>query len=466
MNSSALNSVFNHPRGLFILFFTEMWERFSYYGMRAILVLFLVSEVTGDQFSGWGWDNQNVLALYGWYTMAVYLASVPGGWIADRWLGQKQAVMLGGWLLCAGHLVLVIHAVWAFYAGLVLIVAGVGFLKPNISTLVGELYPKNDSRRDSGFYIFYVGINLGAFLGMVVVAAVAEFYGWHIGFGLAGIGMLLGQLVFVLGRKTIKDVKEEGSGEQGVESLIEEIGKEGEEVNRETGMQKENEIGNQPLTKIEKDRILVMVLSFLIVIIFWGAYEQAGGLMTLFAFEKTDRFFMDFEIPAGAFQGAAAFYILIFGLVVAFFWEWWRRAGREASSLFKMAIGMMIMGTGFFFMSAASVEYETTGSAALYWLLLAYLFHVFGELCVSPVALSFITKLAPAKYASFMMGAYFAATGLGNKLAGMLGEYSTQAGEFTVFTGIAVFSIMAGVAVLIFLKPLKRLTHHAEDISS
>jgi POT family proton-dependent oligopeptide transporter len=205
------------------------------------------------------------------------------------------------------------------------------------------------------------------------------------------------------------------------------------------------------------------LLSFLIIIVFWGAYEQAGGLMTLYASEKTDRVVGGFEIPAGAFQGAAAFYILVFGLAVAHFWQRWQATGREGSALFKMAVGVIIMGLGFLFMSGASLQFQSTGHSAIYWLLLAYFFHVLGELCVSPVALSFITKLAPARYASFMMGAYFAATGLGNKAAGEIGRYASAAGEFAVFTGITVFCTLLGLLLLALLRPLKRLTHGAEN---
>lgn len=440
MNQPATSA---HPPGLYILFFTEMWERFSYYGMRAILVLFLVSERTRADNPGWGWTDSEALALYGWYTMAVYIASVPGGLIADMWLGQKKAVMLGGTLLCIGHLILAAEAVWAFYLGLSLIVLGVGCLKPNISTLVGSLYPAGDTRRDAGFYLFYIGINVGALLGMVGVAAVGEFYGWHLGFGLAGLGMILGQAVFVWGQRYLKGVGERIQTHKGtVPTAL------------------------PPLTSIEKDRIRVLLLSFLIIIVFWGAYEQAGGLMTLYASSKTDRMVAGFEIPAGAFQGAASFYILVFGLAVAAFWKRWQAAGRESSALFKMAVGVIVMGLGFLFMSAASLQYEASGQSAIYWLLLAYFFHVLGELSASPVALSFITKLAPARYASFMMGAFFAASGLGNKLAGEIGRYSAQAGEFAIFTGIAVFCTAFGLLILALLGPLKRLTHGAEEYPS
>lgn len=447
--------LFGHPAGLYVLFFVEMWERFSYYGMRAILTLFLAAPILlGNPQSGYGWSNAETLSFYGTYTMFVYLTSIPGGWIADKFIGQKKAVMLGGLLLCAGHGILAIDAQWAFFTGLILIVIGVGFLKPNISTMVGGLYRKGDDRRDRGFYIFYIGINLGAFLGALLVGAVAAKYGWHYGFGLAGIGMALGQLVYMFGLKYL-----EGIGEF--------IGK---------NDSPEKELMNKPLTQVEKDRMLVMFLSFLIIIVFWGAFEQAGGLMSLYTEQKTNRIlsfslpFIGNEVPAAVFQSINAFFIIALGTLIGNFWYKWGKKGKESSSLFKMAIGVIIMGFGFVFMSKASTEVVMNGDeivekSAMIWLVLAYLFHTIGELCASPVALSFITKLAPVKYASFMMGAYFAATGLGNKVAGFVGELSEGAGEFQVFTGIAIFCTIFGILILALLKPLKRLTHGAENLN-
>jgi len=215
--------------------------------------------------------------------------------------------------------------------------------------------------------------------------------------------------------------------------------------------------------KIEKDRILVTYLSFLIIIVFWGSFEQAGGLLNVYAKQKTDLLIGNFLVPASWFQSVNAIFILIFATIVGSFWVWWKNRKRESSSLFKMAIGVIIMGWGFFFMSAASMQYEVEGLSSMHWLVLAYLFHTIGELCASPVALSFITKLAPDRWMAFMMGAYFAATGLGNKVAGLLGESATEIGEFKIFTGIAVFCTIFGLLVLLIIKPLKRLTHKAEE---
>ena len=482
-----------HPIGLYILFLTEMWERFSYYGMRAILVLYLVAEV-GIENAGLGWSNEDALALYGWYTMFVYVASIPGGIIADKILGQKKSVFVGGMLLVAGHSVLAIEAMWAFYTGLTLIVMGVGMLKPNISTMVGGLYPKHEQdKRDMGFYIFYMGINLGAAVSALLVGYIGETIGWHYGFGLAGIGMAFGQLTYWYGQRYLTHVgnlviDERDESEKTDGNLISSIFK---STNSLVGFvftmllgifiwQIQGSLDYGLLVmglafavgvaivvyndgdKIEKDRILVTYLAFLIVIVFWGSFEQAGGLLNVYAKQKTDLLIGNFLIPASWFQSVNAIFILIFATVVGSFWVWWKNRKRESSSLFKMAIGVIIMGWGFFFMSAASMQYEAEGLSSMHWLVLAYLFHTIGELCASPVALSFITKLAPDRWMAFMMGAYFAATGLGNKVAGLLGESATEMGEFTIFTGIAVFCTIFGLLVLLIIKPLKRLTHNAE----
>ncbi|WP_273274111.1 peptide MFS transporter [Maribacter polysiphoniae] len=433
--------LFGHPVGLYVLFFTEMWERFSYYGMRAILVLYLVTQTAGDN-PGLGWSNKEALVLYGWYTMLVYVASIPGGIIADRLLGQKKAVIIGAILLVIGHSVLAIEQMWAFYTGLGFIIAGVGMLKPNISTMVGGLYKKGDIRRDKGFTIFYIGINVGAFLSSLIVGYVGEVYGWHYGFGLAGICMLFGLVQFIYGQRFLK----------GVGGYL------GQSENQE-----DRDALKRPLTKIEKDRVIVLILSFLMVIVFFGAFEQAGGLMNIYAKDYTNRMLFGWEVPASWFQSLNAFFIITLGTVVAGYWANRKLKGKEASSLFKMIMGLIIMGTGFLFMTAATAEYQGSGSSAMYWLVLAYLFHTVGELSLSPVSLSFVTKLAPAKYASLMMGLYFATTGLGNKVAGLLGESASEFGEYTVFTGIAIFCILFGLLIWIFIKKLKVLTHGAED---
>ena len=443
MEQSEHKMIMGHPAGLYVLFFTELWERFSYYGMRAILVLYLTAKTT-DSNAGLGWENASALELYGWYTMMVYVMSVPGGLLADRLLGQKKTVMLGGILLCIGHIILAVDAIWAFYTGLVFIVLGVGALKPNISTMVGGLYRRGDARRDAGFTIFYIGINIGAFTAPLLVGYVGEVINWHYGFGLAGIGMAIGQIVYVFGQRYLKGVGdfERPSRADGTPS-------------------------SQPLTKIEKDRLKVLLLSFVVVIVFWGAYEQAGGLMNLYAKEKIDRVMFGFTVPASFLQALHAFYVILIGAPMAYFWTQWRKWGRESSSLFKMGIGTIITGLGFLFLAGAAQETlgSADGKASIYWMFAAYLFHVVGELSISPIALSYITKLAPAKYASFMMGAYFFVSGVGNKIAGLVGEAAQEAGEMTIFIGVFGFCALFGLTLVLFVKRLKGLAHGAEDIT-
>jgi len=544
--------LFGHPVGLYILFFTEMWERFSYYGMRAILTLYLVAKTT-EHNAGFGWTNMEALSLYGWYTMLVYVMSIPGGIIADKVLGQKKSVLYGGIILIAGHSILAVQMLWAFYTGLILIILGVGLLKPNISTMVGGLYKQGDIRRDKGFTIFYIGINLGAFLSSLIVGYVGEVLGWHYGFGLAGFGMFLGLLQYMYGQKYLVNVgnlrsQKELKNDVSIVTLYRRLFKspfqliivvillalsvyawlnfEGSDnwaygllfifLSLVVGMMMM--VYKDLDSKIMKDRYVVMLLSFILVIVFWGAFEQAGGLMNIYTKNKTDRnaslltmslmfyipiafllikgiigkikkkennqywfigaafiavvyFFLNkymftsnpFNIPASWFQSLNALFIIIFGTTVAGFWAKRKLANKEASSLFKMAVGVIIMGLGFTFMAFATMDFKANGSSAMYWLVFAYLFHTIGELCSSPVALSFITKLAPVKYASLMMGVYFASTGLGNKVAGILGESATGFGEFDVFTGITIFTVIFGLIVILLKKPLIRLTHGAED---
>jgi POT family proton-dependent oligopeptide transporter len=348
-----------------------------------------------------------------------------------------------------------------------------------------------------GFYIFYMGINVGAAISAIVVGYVGETYNWHYGFGLAGIGMAIGQLVYWKGQKYISHVgnmiKLESSKEEKKDNLFLEIFR---KTNSLLGFSLTFMIGLYQIyngsldygllwiaiafavgfaivvyndgNKIEKDRILVTYLAYLIVIVFWGAFEQAGGLMNLYASQKTDLALGSFMVPASWFQSVNAIFILIFATVVGSFWIWWKKSGYEHSSLFKMALGVIIMGFGFFFMSMAANEVvydgsgEITKKSAMYWLVLAYLFHTIGELCASPVALSFITKLSPARWGAFMMGAYFAASGLGNKVAGLIGENASEIGDYETFVGITVFCSIFGLLVILILKPLKRLVHGAE----
>jgi POT family proton-dependent oligopeptide transporter len=488
--------LFGQPIGLYVLFLTEMWERFSYYGMRALLVLYMTTSTIGDdpRGAGLGWTSKEALALYGWYTMLVYVMSIPGGMIADKLIGQKKAVLYGAIVLCLGHGVLVLTDTWAFYTGLGLVILGVGLLKPNISTMVGGLYKEGDIRRDKGFSIFYIGINLGSLLATLIIGLVVKEWGWHAGFGLAGIVMLVGLINYIYGHKYLTHVgnfvspendpnaisygklyaKTLSSPKQLLISIVLLIASAYGWIELGWGygmlfifltaitvllimIYKELD------TQVFKDRFLVLLLSFIMVIVFWGAFEQAGGLMNLYTETNTDRVLFGWEIPTIMFQSLNAGFIIIFATLVASIWAKRKLKNKEASSLFKMALGIIIMGFGFLFMVFAAVEFENSGTSSMVWLVLAYLFHTIGELCLSPVALSFITKLTPVKYASLMMGVYFAATGLGSKVAGIVGEAASDFGEYTIFLGILVFTLIIGSIFILLLKPLKRLTHNAED---
>lgn len=431
--------LWGHPIGLYVLFFTELWERFSYYGMRAILVLYLVSQTSEG---GLGWTNIEALELYGWYTMLVYLMSVPGGIIADRLLGQKKCVMLGGLLLVAGHSLMAYTEMWAFYGALGLIILGVGFLKPNISTMVGGLYGSKDGRRDAAFTIFYMGINIGAFLSALVVGYVGENIGWHYGFAIAGIGMAAGQAVFMWGQKHL----------QGVGDLIKA---------KQTG----TENTKQPLTKIEWDRIKVLLISFGIVIVFWAAFEQAGGFLNLYADQLTDRSLMGWEVPASWFQSLNPMFIILFGGIVAATWTYLSRKGKEPSAIMKMALGTFIMGLGFVLMVGASVEREVTeGLSSMWWLVGAYGLHTLGELALSPIALAYITKISPKRLVASMMGLYFAATGVAMKFAAELGALSETLGDKGVFILISAISIGFALLLMAFVKPINRMAHEDKPL--
>jgi len=485
-------TLFGHPKGLAILFFTEMWERFSYYGMRGLFVLYLVADVAEG---GFGWSQVEALSLYGSYTMMVYLMSIPGGILADKFVGQKKAVMIGGFLLVAGHGIMAIPGETMFYTAITLIVLGVGALKANISTMVGQLYKQGDIRRDKGFTLFYMGINLGSALSALIVGYVGQEYGWHYGFGLAGIGMLFGQIQFIWGGKYLKGIGDKFEAVEGEE----------EDVSNHFSRLFKNPVSliitlvlfalgayavvttsvlfgillmfasiflgfginiyKYELDEKERDRIIVLLVSFLMVIAFWGAFEQAGGLMNLYTEFKTDKsVFGLFEMTAAQFQFFNPVFIILLGVPLASYWAARRVKGKEESAVFKMAIGNIIMGMGFVLMVGATKQAADGGLASMWWIVGAYLLHTIGELSSSPVALSFVTKLAPVKYGSIMMGLYFAMTGMGNKVAGLLGESASHFGEFQVFAGIGIFSVIFGLLLIVFLKKLKKLTHGAEDI--
>ncbi len=427
-----------HPKGLYLLFTTEMWERMSFYGMRALLVLYMVDKTRG----GFGWSQAKALDIYGTYTGLVYLTPLLGGFLADRYLGQRRAVVTGGVLMMIGHFLMAVPGITAFYAALTFLICGNGLFKPNISTMVGGLYEEGDVRRDGAFTIFYMGINTGAFLSPLICGTLGEKIGWDWGFGSAGVGMGLGLISFLLFQK----------------KLLGNIGLPPARRSAET-----NAAHTPPLTRIEIDRITVICVFALFVIFFWAAFEQAGGLMNLYTDQKVDRILFGWEIPTTWFQGVNAILIVMLGPIFSMMWTRLGRQGKDPSTPLKMAFGLFFVSLGFVCMMAAAKQSEASGKSALVWILATYFFHTVGELCLSPVGLSVVTKLAPARYASLLMGVWFLSNAAANKLAGVVGGYSEKLGEFQLFFTIALATAAAGLVLFFLVAPLKRKMHGAED---
>jgi proton-dependent oligopeptide transporter, POT family len=433
-------SMGGHPKGLYLLFVTEMWERMSYYGMRALLVLYMVAATSEG---GFGWDRAKALQIYGLYTGLVYLTPLAGGFLADRFIGQRRAVTLGGILMMIGHFLMAVPGVPAFYAALAFLIVGNGFFKPNISTMVGGLYEQKDARRDGAFTIFYMGINLGAFMSPLVCGTLGEWFGWHYGFGAAGVGMGLGLICFMLLQKKF-------------------LGDVGLAPTRKAETTTSEQAPKAPLTAVEGKRISVIFILAAFSMFFWAAFEQAGGLMNLYTDQKVDRMVGSFEIPTTWFQSVNPLLILLLAPVFASLWVGLGKKARDPSSPVKFALGLILLAGGFVMMMFASKQSEAAGKAGLYWVLLAYLFHTMGELCLSPVGLSMVTKLAPQRMVSLMMGVWFLSSAGANYIAGWIGGLSSQLGEYQLFASIVIATAMAGVILLAFAKPLKRMMHGAE----
>ena len=440
------------PRGLALLFFTEMWERFSFYGMRALLVLFLIDATTG----GFGWSQERASRLYGWYTGLVYLTPIIGGYLADRYLGTARALLIGGALISIGHFTLAAETPLAFYVGLGFIVVGTGFFKANVSTLVGQLYGDNDPRRDAGFTIFYMGINLGGFLGPLVCGwlAVDPRFGWGWGFGAAGVGMALGLLLFSLLRRTyLGDIG-------GAPTVASRAARDAQVA---------------PLTRDERDRVLAICIISFFVTFFWLAFEQAGSSINVFAQQRTDRVVTgalsglvpNGEIPAAWFQSINSFFIIACAPLMAMLWSW--LGTRQPSTPAKMAIGLGLVGLGFAVIVPGALVSDQGGLASPWFLIFLFLLHSIGELCLSPVGLSFVTKVAPLKIASMMMGVWFLANFLANLIGGYVagtvekvsrGEFGTVLGGQTDFFLFFVVTSSAAALLLVLLIPtVKRLMH-------
>ena len=486
--SSASGTFFGHPRALATLFFTEMWERFTFYGMRALLVLFLVDAVQGG---GYGFDDKTATAVYGLYTAAVFMAALPGGWIADRLIGAQRAVMAGGALMTIGNLMLAIPGPPPlFFAGLVVIILGVGLLKPNISTLVAELYPEGGGRRDAGFTIFYMGINLGAFIGPLIAGWLAQQYGWRIGFLAAAVGMPLGLLQFWMSRGLLGGAGTSPHRADGGAGLARDWRILGVVVFLlavvailiMTGTVRVNPA---PMAKgaayvlvsmaaayflylffgagldpVERRRIGVVLVMFIACALFWSGFEQAGSSMNLFAKRHVDRFIGGFEVPAGWFQSVQPAFVILFAPVFSALWVALARRNLNPAAPLKFAFGLLLMGLGFLFMvKAASIVAGGTQSPA-YFLILTYLLHTFGELCLSPVGLSTVTKLAPARFVGQMMGVWFLASSLGKLTAGLIAgsfDPNNLAAMPGRYMDIVLYGVGVGVVLLLISRPVTRL---------
>ncbi len=445
--------MFGHPKALYLLFTTEMWERFSYYSMRAILVLFLSDKAMsqGGISFGMGWEVSDAISLYGTFTMLVYLTPIIGGMLADNVFGQRKSILLGGALMSLGQFTLAIPHSWfpgmettALYTGLALLVAGNGLFKPNISTMIGDLYEEGDHRRDGGFTIFYMGINVGAFLAGILVAEFYNAFGikemvetvvivdgvevvknveviirnWHAGFAAAGTGMLLSLVLqMTLAKKYLGNI--------------------GVEPNAKKEKRTQKTVNKAPLTKEEFDRIKVIFIMGVFTIIFWAGFEQAGGLLNIYADRFTDRFIGDWQVPTTYFQSLNPLFIVLFAPILASFWL--RLGDKEPTSPTKFALGLVLLGLGFVFMIGATlVQGEDGGKASMLWLVGAYLFHTLGELCLSPIGLSMVTKLAPLRLASVLMGVWFGFTGLANGVAAQIGALVGTHGKEKVFEAVCV----------------------------
>jgi POT family proton-dependent oligopeptide transporter len=452
--ASKTGELLGHPRGLFLLFTTEMWERMSFYGMRALLVLYLTDATRG----GFGWSKSEALSLYGWYTGLVYVTPLLGGWLPDRVLGQRRAVVIGGVLMMIGHFLMAVPdlppsfllgvpRVLPLYLALGFIMAGNGLFKPNISVLVGQLYPAGDARRDSGFTLFYMGINLGALLGALICGTLGERVGWAYGFGAAGIGMALGLALFLWQAAPLLG----GTGLRATEADRAQIA-----AARAAGTER-------GLTSIELQRIAVILILSFFVIFFWAAFEQAGGLMTLYTDEKVERHVGSFLVPTTWFNMVNSGLIILMGPLFSALWTALARRRLDPPVPMKMALGLVLMSLGFVFMLGASREAGASGKAALTWIVAAYAFHTMGELCLSPVGLSMVTKLAPARLVSLLMGIWFLSTAIANKLAGVVGSQAESAGEFAVFLGIVVATGAAGLVLAALSPLLVRMMHGADQ---
>ena len=511
-NGDEINqrTILGHPSGLFTLFFTEMWERFSYYGMRAILVLFLISSLDNE---GWGWERKDALILYAWYTGLVYITPIFGGLLADKFLGYRKAVVIGAFLMTLGHAAMALEVFYDFYlyVGLSFLILGNGFFKPNISSMVGQMYKDQGKIKDAAYTIFYMGINSGAFLGILLCGYIGETVNWHYGFGLAGIFMLFGMLQFHYGQKIFGDI--------------------GLSINKSKDKETITNEDNNESPKVISDRLIVIGIFSFVTVFFWWGFEQAGGSMTIFANDYTNRdligtgalvfkivnslltivpmiiltiilsllfkntfekyaisnlflassfviiwgiviwmlgreFSQDStEVPASWFAILNSFFIIVFAPILSKVWQ----SKFNPSGPIKFGIGLMLLALGFGILSYGSINIPlgaTTASQSMIFLILAYLFHTLGELCVSPVGLSYVSKLAPQKLVGLMFGVWFVANFIANTAAGITGSFIDPIVEdygmsvfFLIFT---ILPALVGLLMIFANKKIVTMMHGVE----
>jgi len=427
---------FGHPRGLATCFFTEMWERFSYYGMRALLILYMVAPVDKG---GLAFSTEKGASIYGWYTMGVYAMSVPGGWVADKLLGLYRSVLLGGIIIAAGHFMMAYPSLPTFYAGLISIVIGTGLLKPNVSGIVGTLYSKDDVRRDAGFSVFYMGINLGAFIAPLICGPLGQRVNWHYGFGAAGVGMTLGVIQYILGKKHIAP----GLARH-----------EKDEANERAAERAEGR--SSSFTPQEWRRISVIGILFFFSMLFWGAFEQAGSSLNLFADRLTRLTFLGHSFPSTLFQSVQPLFVIIFSPIFALLWL--RMGKHEPSSPTKFGFGLFFVGLSFLLLvPGAAIAQQQGLKVSPMWLIGVYFLQTVGELCLSPVGLSMVTKLAPPRIVGLMLGVFFLSISFGNKLGGYCAGFFDRLPLPKLFGAVAGTTLAAAFILFLLVKPIRKL---------
>jgi POT family proton-dependent oligopeptide transporter len=497
-------SFFGQPGGLSTLFFTEMWERFSYYGIRPLLVLFMTAALSSG---GFGFSREAASSIVGIYASSVYLASLPGGWIADRWLGLRRSIWWGGVFIALGHLSIALSAVFAhqaFFLGLVLIVIGTGMLKPNISAIVGDLYPEGGARRDSGFAIFYMGINAGALLAPIITGSLGERLGWHWGFGAAGVGMLVGLLTFrARSESTLGPIGALPSGTLSQQATVRTITLGGLAIAAViivlamVGVIPVNPVaiaqrmtfligglallyfvylfGVAGLDRDEKKRTVVIAVLFVFSATFWSAYEQAPTSLNLFAKDFADRRFGSWEMPIVWLQSVTPIFVLLLSPVFAAVWLGLARRKIDLSSPAKFAFALFATGLSFLVMVAATNRVIAGGGVgvkvSVLWLIGTYFLQVVGELALSPVGMSTVTKLAPHRFVGQMMGVWFMSIALGNLVAGLIGGHvdPEKLNEMPALFQHTAYTLFIGAAILAALViPIRNMlagTAHDERMS-